>query len=59
MAIKNLKTSGNILLPRLDNIRDPETKRVFQQLVKAIEEMNITTYGDLTGLEERVTDLEP
>ena len=59
MAVKNLKTSGNILLPRLDRIQDKETREVLQRLVKAIKEMNITTYGDLTGLEERVSDLEP
>lgn len=59
MAVKNLKTSGNILLPRLDKVQDPETKRVFQQLLRTIREMNITAYGDLMGLEERITTLEP
>lgn len=54
-----LKTSNNILLPRLDKIQDPEVQRVFQQLLKAIQRMNVTTYGDLTGLEERITTLEP
>ena len=54
-----LKTSKNVILPRLDKIQDPETKKVFQRLVKAIERMNQTTCGDLTGLEERITTLEP
>lgn len=59
MGLKNLKTSKNVILPRLDKIRDPEVKRVFQQLLKVIQKMNITTCGDLTGLEERITTLEP
>lgn len=54
-----LKTSNNILLPRVDEIKDEEVKRVLQQIQKAIQKMNITTYGDLTGLEERITELEP
>ena len=54
-----LKTSNNLLLPRIDKIKYPETKRVIQQMLKAIQKMNITTYGDLTGHEERISDLEP
>ena len=54
-----LKTSNKILLPRADRIRDPETKKVFQQLLNAIQKMNQTTAGDLTGLDERITVLEP
>jgi len=53
-----LKTSKNILLPRLDRIKDPETKKVFQQLLKAIQTMNQSISGDLVGHEERITDLE-
>ncbi len=54
-----LKTSKSILLPRLDRIQDKETKEVLQRLLKAIEKMNQMTCGDLTGLEERITALEP
>lgn len=54
-----LKTSNNILLPRLDKIKDMEVQRVFQQLVKALQKMNVTTFGDLSGLEERISELEP
>ena len=54
-----LKTSNNILLPRLDKIKDENTKEVFRDLLKAIQRMNVTTYGDLTGHEERISDLEP
>lgn len=54
-----LQTTKNILLPRLDRIKDEETKRVFQQLLKAIQKMNQITSGDLAGHEERITVLEP
>lgn len=54
-----LKSSGKILLPRLDKIKDPEVRKVFQQMMKAIQGMNVTNYGDLAGLEERITELEP
>jgi len=53
-----LKTPKNLLLPRVDNIKDPETKRVIQQMLKIIERMNQVTFGDLSGHEERITDLE-
>ena len=50
-----LKTPKNLLLPKVDNVKDPEVKRIFQQLINAIQKMNQTTCGDLTGLEERIT----
>ena len=51
-----LRTPKNLLLPKADNIKDPEVKRVFQQLLNSIQKMNQTTCGDLTGLEERLTN---
>jgi len=54
-----LKTSNKILLPRADSIKDPEIRKVFQQLLNAIQKMNQTTLGDLTGHEERIVALEP
>jgi len=51
-----LKISKSILLPWIEKVKDPEVKRVFQQLLKAIEKMNVTTYGDLVGHEERLTN---
>jgi len=50
-----LKTPKNLLLPKVDNVKDPEVKRIFQQLINAIQKMNQTTSGDLTGHEERLT----
>ena len=54
-----LKVSKNIILPKLDKIRDPETKRVLQQYSKVIQEMNDTYYNDLVHLEGRIAELEP
>jgi len=51
-----LKISKTILLPRVDKIKDEEVKRVFQRLLDAIQKMNQTTYGDLVGHEERLTN---
>ena len=53
-----LMVSKNVILPKLDNIKDPETKRVMQGLYKTIQGMNTTYYNDLIYLEERVYDLE-
>jgi len=54
-----LKVSKNIILPRLDRIKDPEVKRVLQQLEKVVQDMNTTYYNDLVHIEGRVTALEP
>ena len=53
-----LKTSNKILLPRVDKIKDEEVRKVFQRLLIAIQKMNQTTLGDLTGHEERISTLE-
>ena len=45
-----LKVSKNIILPSIDRIRDPETRSVLQELIKAIQDMNSTYYNDLTYL---------
>lgn len=45
-----LKVSKNIVLPRIDRIRDPETRIVLQQLIKSIQDMNSVYYNDLTYL---------
>jgi len=54
-----LQVGKTVILPRLDRIEDPETKRVFQQLLKAVRELNGIYYNDLTHLEKRIVDLEP
>jgi len=54
-----LQVSKNIILPRADRIKDPEAKRVIQELLRVIQRMNTTYYNDLVHIEGRVTDLEP
>ena len=51
-----LRTPKNLLLPKAENIKDPEVKRIFQQMLNVIQRMNQTTSGDLTGHEERLTN---
>lgn len=53
-----LRVSKNIILPRVDGIRDPEIKRVIQQILKVIQETNANNNSDLVHLEERITKLE-
>ena len=54
-----LKVSKNIILPRADNVKDPEAKRVIQELFKVIQRMNDDYYNDIVNIEGRVTVLEP
>lgn len=54
-----LQVSKTVILPRIDKIEDPEVKRVFQQMIKAIRDLNTIYYSDLTGLEKRIVALEP
>ena len=54
-----LKVSKNLILPRLDKIRDPEVKRVLQELLRVLQNTNSVNYSDLAHLEERMGALEP
>jgi len=54
-----LQVSKNLILPRIDKIDDPETKKVIRELLKVIQSMNGTYYNDLVSVEERVVALEP
>lgn len=53
-----LRASKNIILPRIDRISDPESKRVIQELLRIIQELNSTNYSDLAYLEGRIKTLE-
>jgi len=53
-----LKIQKDMLLPKADNIKDPETRRVIKEMLNIIKKMNQTNYGDLSGHEERITTLE-
>ena len=54
-----LRVSKSIILPRVDNIKDPEAKRVIQELFKVIRNMNDDNYNDHTyNFEGRIHALE-
>jgi len=54
-----LRIGKVLILPRVDRIKDPETKRVVREVLKVIQKANADNYSDLVGLEARVTELEP
>ena len=47
-----LQVGKNVILPRIDKLQDPETKRVIQELLRVIQDMNSTYYNDLVHLKE-------
>jgi hypothetical protein len=53
-----IKVSKNVILPKLDRVRDTEMKKVLEQLFKVIQDINSNNYNDLTYIEKRVYDLE-
>jgi hypothetical protein len=54
-----LRVGKILILPKVDKIKDPEAKRVIQQLFRVLQEINANNYSDLAGLDGRVTELEP
>jgi len=53
-----LRVSKNVILPRTDKVKDPETKRVIDELLRKLQEMNQVYHNDITYLESRVYSLE-
>ncbi len=53
-----IKVSKNVILPRLDRVKDTEMKKTLEQLFKVIQDMNSNNYNDLTYLEDRIYTLE-
>jgi len=54
-----LRVGKILILPKVDRIKDPETKRVFQEILRVIQKTNADNYSDLVSLEKRIADLEP
>lgn len=54
-----LRVGKILILPRTDGIKDPETKRVIEKILRVIQETNANNYNDLVHLEERIGALEP
>lgn len=55
---KGLKTGKTLIIPKTDRIRDPEVKRVIDEILRIIQDTNYTNYSDHAYLDERITDLE-
>ena len=53
-----LKVGKSLILPRTDNIKDPEAKRVIQGILKLLQGMNNVYYSDLINHEDRIDTLE-
>ena len=54
-----IRVSKNIVLPRADSIKDPEAKRVIQEILKVMQRMNDDYYNDIVHIEGRIAKLEP
>lgn len=54
-----LRVGKILILPRVNKIKDPETRRVIQRIIKVIQETNANNYSDLAELEGRIKELEP
>lgn len=53
-----MRVSKSIILPRVDNVRDPEAKRVIRELCKVIQKLNDDNYSDINNFEGRIYALE-
>lgn len=53
-----MRVSKSIILPRVDNVKDPETKRVIRELLKVIQKLNDDNYDDHNYFEGRIYALE-
>ena len=53
-----LRTPKTLILPYIENIEDPETKRVLEEYNKIFFELISAIYDDVSRLHTRVYDLE-
>lgn len=53
-----MKVNKNLILPNIDSIKDPETKKTLQEILNLLQEMNNAYHSDLTGLEARIVTCE-
>ena len=56
--MSELRMNKNIILPSLESIKDPEARRIMQDILNAIQSLNQAVYNDLTYLDEKKADLE-
>lgn len=53
-----LRVGKVLVLSRVDRIKDSETKKVVQEIIRVIQETNANNYSDLVYLEARIKALE-
>lgn len=56
--MKGLKTGKYLILPKIDRIEDTETKRVLEEILKVLQDMNYSDYNDHAYIDERLKVLE-
>lgn len=54
-----LKTPKSVILPTLEKIEDPESKKVLEEHNRVFNELVTAIYSDLSWLHARVKTLEP
>ena len=55
---QSLRIPKTLMLPNLENIKDPETKKVLEEHNQRFIELINALYSDITGLHSRLEDLE-
>ena len=55
---ESLKTPKTIILPRIENVEDPEVKKVFEGYNRIFFELIPALYTDIARLHKRLEDLE-
>lgn len=53
-----LKIPKQIILPTLEKIEDPESKKVLEEHNRVFNELVTAIYSDLSWLHQRIYDLE-
>ena len=54
----DLKTPKTVILPTLENVKDEEVKKIFEEYNRVIDELVIAVYSDIAWLHERIYKLE-
>ena len=53
-----LKMPKTVILPTLENIEDEKVKKVLEEYNRALNELVVAIYSDLSWLHQRIYDLE-
>lgn len=55
---KGLRVGKSLVLPRTDNITDTEIKKVIDELIRVIEDINFTNFNDHILIDDTVKVLD-